>query len=71
MGIVYRYLIPDRSLVHPGIPAHDLTEAHMAALTPEQRALVAASQLYEAVKQEKARPAAEPAAAPDEPAGEE
>lgn len=71
MGIAYRYLVPDGSLVHPGIPTHDLTDAAVAALTPEQRAMVAASPLYAAVKQEKERPAAESAKGPDEPAGEE
>lgn len=50
MALRYRYLIADRSLTHDGIPACDLTDEDMAALTPGQRAVVAASTLYEDVK---------------------
>lgn len=44
-GVVTRFLA--------GIPAKDLTQADMDKLSPEQRKRVRASNLYEAVKEEK------------------
>lgn len=49
MATKYRYLIPDASLTHEGVPARDLTDEDVAALTEEQRQLVDGSPLYEAV----------------------
>ncbi len=54
---------------HEGIPARDLTEADLKALTTEQRAVVRGSAIYdyagyaEARKAEKADPAPAPVAA--------
>lgn len=70
MSLRYRYLCRDGSLIHPGVPAHDLTDKDLAALTPEQRITVEASELYEAVGEHKPTPAVEPATKPDWPAKE-
>lgn len=47
MSIRYRYTGDGAFL--PGIPARDLTDEDVQALTPEQRAEVEASAIYEAV----------------------
>lgn len=72
MALRYRYLCPDRSLVHPGIPAQDLSDKDLAGLSPEQRAVVEASSLYELVQDRSSRmPAVEPASEPEPPAQED
>lgn len=59
MAIRYRYTVADGSLVLNGIPPRDLDDADVAALSPEQRAMVADSAIYEDVKQGKATKVAE------------
>jgi hypothetical protein len=59
MALRYRYLIEDGSLQHVGVPAHDLTDEDMSALTEEQRKLVASSALYEQVGKIAAKTATE------------
>jgi len=72
MNLRYRYTCPDRSLLHPGIPAQDLTDEDLDGLTAEQRATVEASSLYEAVPRDRPSrmPALGPASEPETPAEE-
>ena len=72
MSLRYRYTCPDRSLLHPDIPAQDLTDEDLDGLSAEQRATVEASPLYEAVPRERPSrtPVVEPASEPETPAEE-
>lgn len=47
MGIRYRYR--GQGTYYTGIPARDLTDEDMAALSDEERTIVATSSIYQAV----------------------
>lgn len=66
-AVVYRYVSTAGEFLH-AIPARDLTEVDVAALTDEQREAVVASPLYAAPRTKAAR---EAVAARPEPAARE